>query len=45
MYGEAYETAGHFFVINRRYDEGIKAYRKALEIEAAIYGARAASWA
>ncbi len=34
MYGEAYATAGHFFVINRRYDEGIKAYRKALEIEA-----------
>ena len=34
LYGQAYEIAGHFFVINRRYDEGIKAYRKAIELEA-----------
>ena len=39
-YGEAYATPGHFFVINRRYDEGIKAYRKALEIEPTLYSAR-----
>ena len=32
-YGEAYAIAGHFFVINRRYDEGIQYYRKALEIK------------
>lgn len=32
-YGKAYETAGHFFFINRRYDEEIAAYRKAIEIE------------
>ena len=30
-YGEAYSTAGHFYVINRRYQEGITAYRKALD--------------
>ena len=40
VYGEAYETAGHFFVINRRYDEGIKAYRKALEIKPDLWSAR-----
>ena len=22
-YGEVYDTAGHFFIINRRYEEGI----------------------
>src|SRR5438105_4510715 len=26
-YGEAYATAGYFFVINRRYEEGIQFYR------------------
>ena len=40
VYGEAYETAGHFFVINRRYDEGIKFYRKALELEPTLARAR-----
>ena len=40
VYGKAYETAGHFFVINRRYDEGIRAYRKALEIEPTLESAR-----
>jgi len=39
-YGEAYETAGHFFVINRRYDDGIEAYRKALAIEPDLWSAR-----
>ncbi len=28
--GEGYETIAHFFVINRRYDEGIEYYRKAI---------------
>jgi cellulose synthase operon protein C len=39
-YGEGYETAAHFFVINRRYDEGIKAYRKALELKPDLWSAR-----
>ena len=40
-YGEAYSTAGHFFVINRRYDEGIRLYRKALELNPRLWEARA----
>ena len=40
-YGEAYSTAGHFYVINRRYDEGILAYRKALELNPRLWEARA----
>ena len=40
VYGEAYETAGHFFVINRRYDEGIKAYRRAIELKPDLWTAR-----
>ena len=39
-YGEAYSIAGHFFVINRRYDEGIQYYRKALEIKPDLWSAR-----
>ncbi len=39
-YSEAYSTAGHFFVINRRYDEGIKFYRKALELNPRLWEAR-----
>jgi cellulose synthase operon protein C len=38
--GEAYATAGHFFVINRRYTEGIEYYRKALELDPDLQGAR-----
>ncbi len=40
-YGKAYETAGHFFVINRRYEEGIAFYRKAIAIEPDLWSARA----
>jgi tetratricopeptide (TPR) repeat protein len=40
-YGEAYSTAGHFFVINRRYPEGIKSYRKALDLNPRLWEARA----
>ena len=39
-YGEAYATAGHFFVINRRYEEGIAMYRKALELHPELNEAR-----
>jgi len=40
VYGEAYSTAGHFFVINRRYQEGIEFYRKALELNPRLGEAR-----
>jgi tetratricopeptide (TPR) repeat protein len=35
-----YETAGHFFVMNRRYDEGIEYYRKAIALDPQLYSAR-----
>jgi tetratricopeptide (TPR) repeat protein len=40
VYGEAYALAGHFFVINRRYEEGIKFYRKAIELNPDLWEAR-----
>lgn len=40
VYGEGYATAGHFFVINRRYDEGIAAYRKAVALNPKLWSAR-----
>jgi tetratricopeptide (TPR) repeat protein len=39
-YGQAYEIAGHFFVMNRRYIEGIQYYRKALELKPDLWTAR-----
>ena len=39
-YGEAYAIAAHFFVINRRYEEGIAYYRKALQLDPDLWGAR-----
>jgi cellulose synthase operon protein C len=41
-YGEAYDVAGHFFIINRRYEEGIVLYRLALELDPQLGKARAA---
>ena len=35
-----YETVGHFFVMNRRYEEGIQYYRKAIELDPQLYSAR-----
>jgi len=35
-----YETIGHFFVMNRRYEEGIQYYRKAIELDPQLYSAR-----
>lgn len=35
-----YETAGHFFVINRRYDEGIEYFRKAIALDPNLFSAR-----
>jgi tetratricopeptide (TPR) repeat protein len=39
-YGKAYAIAGHFFIITRRYEEGIANYRKALEIDPSLNDAR-----
>jgi tetratricopeptide (TPR) repeat protein len=41
-YGEAYAAIAHFLVLNRRYDDGIALYRKALELNPGLYRARAA---
>lgn len=41
VYGEAWALAGHILVLNRRYEEGIAAYRKALELDPDIHRARA----
>ena len=40
-YGQAYELAGHFFWMNRRYSETIQYYRKALELKPDLWTARA----
>ncbi len=39
VYGEGYSTSAHFFIINRRYDEGIKMYRKAIELKPDLWSA------
>jgi cellulose synthase operon protein C len=39
-YGKVYETAGRFFVLNRRYEEGIRFYRKAVELSPDLWTAR-----
>jgi tetratricopeptide (TPR) repeat protein len=39
-YGSAYATAAHFFIINRRYEEGIALYRKALDLDPMLTKAR-----
>lgn len=38
---QAYQTIGHFFVLNRRYEEGIEYYRKALALDPELWSARA----
>lgn len=37
---KGYETAGHFFTLNRRYEEAIQFYRKAIEMDPQLYSAR-----
>ena len=37
----AYETIGHFFVMNRRYEEGIQYFHKAIALDPALYEAHA----
>src|SRR5450755_2080136 len=40
VYGEAYATGAHFFVINYRYEEAIASYRKALDLNPGLWPAR-----
>jgi tetratricopeptide (TPR) repeat protein len=40
VYGEAYATGAHFFVINYRYEEAIASYRKALDLNPSLWPAR-----
>ncbi len=35
-----YSTAAHFFMLNRRYEEGIQYYRKALDLDPELWKAR-----
>jgi tetratricopeptide (TPR) repeat protein len=37
--GAAYETAGAIFVLNRRYEEGIQFFRKAIELQPDLWSA------
>jgi tetratricopeptide (TPR) repeat protein len=39
-YGRGYAIAARFYVLNRRYEEGIKLYRKALELDPELQPAR-----
>ncbi len=39
-YGNVYAIAGHFFIITRRYEEGIAQYRKALALDPSLHSAR-----
>jgi tetratricopeptide (TPR) repeat protein len=36
-----FETIGHFFVMNRRYEEGIEYFHKAIALDPTLYGAHA----
>lgn len=36
VYGQGYALAGHFLVINRRYEEGIENYRKAIALDPSL---------
>ncbi len=39
-YGEAWFWAGHHFILNRRYEEGIELYRKAVALKPDLWDAR-----
>ncbi len=41
VYGDAWSLAGHILVLNRRYEEGIAAYKKALALDPDLQSARA----
>ncbi len=40
VYGAAYSAGAHFLVINRRYEEAIRLYRKALDLSPRLWSAR-----
>jgi Tfp pilus assembly protein PilF len=40
IYGQAYATGAYFFIINRRYDEGVHFYREALKLNPDLNDAR-----
>jgi len=40
VYGEGYATGAHFFEINRRYEEAIAYYRKAIALDGGLWAAR-----
>jgi tetratricopeptide (TPR) repeat protein len=40
VYGEGYATGAHFFEINRRYEEAIAYYRKAIALDGELWSAR-----
>ena len=39
-YGQAYELVAHHLVLNRRYEDGISYYRKAIELDPELWSAR-----
>ncbi len=39
-YGEGYALVGYHLVLNRRYDDGVKYYRKAIEVDPKLWAAR-----
>ena len=39
-YGEGYALVGYHLVMNRRYDEGVKYYRKAIEVDPKLFAVR-----
>jgi tetratricopeptide (TPR) repeat protein len=39
IYGEGYAMIGHHLVFNRRYDEGVAYYRKAIELDPKLWSA------
>ena len=39
-YGEGYALVGYHLVMNRRYEDGVKFYRKAIEIDPKLWAAR-----
>ena len=39
--GRGYETIAHFYVMNRRYEEGIEYFHKAIAVDPALYTAHA----
>ena len=40
FYGEGYALVAHHLVLNRRYEDGIEFYRKALELDSRLWSAR-----